>query len=81
MESKSRGKDEDGLENYSDNWRKKQMKDALIGFIGTILMGFIGLNLWGVIGGSAIAEAGAVVFAIATACGFIIYNIDVRRKN
>ena len=57
------------------------MKDALIGFIGTILMGFIGLNLWGIIGGREIAEAGAVVFSIATACGFIIYNINVNRKN
>ena len=44
-------------------------------------MGFIGLNLWGIIGGREIAEAGAVVFSIATACGFIIYNINVHRKN
>ena len=57
------------------------MKNAIIGFIGTILIGFIGLNLWGIIGGSEIAGAGAVVFSIAAVCGFIIYNIDTHRKN
>ena len=40
------------------------MKNAILGFIGTILLGFVGLNLYGVIGEARLLWRGQMSFRL-----------------